>query len=139
MGINFRIGEERCKAQWSYSGFHSFRKNVAKDLGIDLEEMQGFCTWDKSASLFDQTPRSVGTRKWSTVKDPLAFLLKHSDCDGSLSPKQCEKIAPRLREVCLAWDDKWLPDVANHDKVNGLLLADAMTRAAKLKKRLLFT
>lgn len=135
MGLNFRVGDERCEAQWSYGGFHNFRKLLAEDIGVVLEEMEGFYTRAKDG----YTPLVIGTKKWSDVRDPLSHLLRHSDCEGSISPSVCEKIAPRLREVCSKWNDDWIPGVSNHDKDNGLLLADAMERAAKINKPLRFT
>jgi hypothetical protein len=71
---------------WSgpYSSFNSWRKNVAKAVGINLKEMVGFggvIPWDETQS------------------DPLHILLNHSDCDGSISWEQCDAIADRLEQV----------------------------------------
>lgn len=142
MGIGFNVeGSDvpwsKCP-HWSYSGFHSFRKLLAKSIGVDLEQMEGFSEWNRE----DLTVKSKGTIPWSTVNDPLVPLLHHSDCDGELSPSECAKIAPRLREVCSAWvvnrvteNNKWID---SYDQENGLLLADAMDLAAKTNKPLVF-
>lgn len=66
-----------------YSSFNRWRTNIAKLIGIDLDKMAGFS----------------GTIPWDRVTDHLKDLLYHSDCDGELTPEQCEAIAKRLREL----------------------------------------
>ena len=79
MGVRFSHGN----ASWSYTGFGHFRERVAKIEGIHLSDMRGF----------------GGSRSWDDTPSALEPLLNHSDCDGELSPAQCEQMLPRLREV----------------------------------------
>lgn len=73
MGLDFRTAEipydedlpPEQRAHWSYSGFHRFRQRLAAEIGIELEEMQGF----------------GGDKEWDE-KQPLTPLLTHSDCEA---------------------------------------------------------
>lgn len=123
MGIDF----SHCGAHWSYSGFHRFRRKLAQDAGLnDLNRMQGFGGWGG---------QSRGEVPWDTVTDPLAPLLHHSDCNGTLSPEECASIAPRLREIVEKWPDdlEW-----GYDRSQGLELARGMEKAARKGKPLKF-
>lgn len=84
MGIGFSHGG----ASWSYSGFSHFRQRLASAIGIELSSMRGY----------------GGNVEWSTVADPIAPLLNHSDCDGELAPAVCSTVAPRLAELIVPWD-----------------------------------
>lgn len=89
-------------AQWSYSGFHRFRKLLASEEGFALETMAGFT---------DIMADDGGTgRAWDTVTTTLAPLLNHSDCDGELTPDECAGILPRLKEIRLTWDQQATDD-----------------------------
>lgn len=112
MGIDF----SHCGAHWSYSGFHRFRERLATAIGFELDGMAGF----------------GGTQSWDSVNDPIKDLLDHSDCDGDLSPEQCKIIAPRLREMVMAWPDD------DYDKQSALALADGMDAAAEADEPLVF-
>jgi len=107
MGLNFHL----CKSidpQWSYGGFHRFRTHVAKSIGIQLDEMEGFTSNGKS---------------WDSIDDPIKILLNHSDCDGELEASECEKIYPRLIEIVSSWPKT----VDNeYDIETALKLAEAM-------------
>lgn len=94
---------------WSYSGFMEFRKKLAKEIGIDLEAMDGFVANGIS---------------WGTVVSPIGALLNHSDCEGALDYNDCEQIYPELLKLI----DKW-PD-GDYDKINGKALAEAMKTCA---------
>ena len=118
MGLDF----SHTDAHWAYSGFMRFRTRIAATLGINLESMEGFAR--------DLRPNQSPV-PWDTVDDDIKILLYHSDCDGDLSPDECRKIAPRLREIVSPWPD-------DHDKQQALLLADGMDRAAKKKEALRF-
>lgn len=119
MGIEFSRG----KAHWSYTRFHIFRIRLAAEIGIDLDDMRGF-KWSKK--------HGYGRGKsWDKVKDPIALLLNHSDSSGDLSPKQCAKVAPRLRELVSSWPDDF-------NKLMALQLAEAFDECAFYGERLLF-
>jgi hypothetical protein len=111
MGIDF----SHCNAQWSYGGFHSFRTRLASEIGMDLRSMEGF----------------GGDKKFSDFKDDIIPLLNHSDCDGELSPEECKKVAPRLRELVKDWPD-------GYDKRRALELAEGMELAVSKNEHLQF-
>lgn len=79
MGLNTTHGA------WdgSYGSFGAFRDLIAKKIGINLNDMQGF----------------GGNKQWANVKDDLTHLLNHSDCDGGIKPQHCKLIAKRLDEI----------------------------------------
>jgi hypothetical protein len=118
MGLDF----SHTDAHWAYSGFMRFRIRIAATLGINLERMEGF-TRDSNVS----NPTS-----WDTIDDDIKVLLNHSDCDGELSPEECRKVAPRLREIVSPWPDD------DFDKQQALLLADGMDKVAKNNEPLEF-
>ena len=121
-------------ASWSYSGFMVFRKRLAKEIGIEnLDSMWGF----------------GGNVQWDKYKDdPIYILLYHSDCDGDMSPEECGKVAPRLRELVAEWSDN--DDDYNYlgscdseiweafDKRQALLLAEGMEYCAETGEKLRF-
>jgi hypothetical protein len=118
MGINFSHGD----AHWSYGGFMSFRQRLAREIGIeDLNQMCGF----------------GGTVPWTTVHDDLKLLLNHSDCDGTLGPKTCAKVAKRLHQIVAKWpnNDGFGPD---YDKLQATELIKGMKKAAKRGESLIF-
>ena len=79
MGVDFSHGV----GSRSYSGFQLFREEIAAEIGINLDEMEGF----------------GGDWLWDGVEDSVRPLLDHSDCDGHLTPDECRLVAPRLREL----------------------------------------
>lgn len=66
-----------------YSSFNTFRVNMAKMIGMDLNKMEGF----------------GGDTPFSQFDDDLCILLDHSDCDGDISPEDCKKLSVRLDEL----------------------------------------
>lgn len=83
MGLDL-YGYEDDYLRIKYSSFNELRRWLAElALGIDLSDMRGF----------------GGCRPWDEVDDDLAPLLNHSDFDGDLTPEECARVAPRLREV----------------------------------------
>jgi hypothetical protein len=142
MGLGF-VGAE---AHWSYFGFNNFRRKLALEIGVCLDLMEYFWVPGYSNSSFEICKNMVGMEtvnkyfswlppspmKWKNIKDPIVDLLNHSDCDGSLTPSQCRKIAPRIRELVADWSDE------DYDKRQALLLADGMENCSKSRKRLKF-
>lgn len=126
MGIAFNVGKRDMKygeyASWSYGGFNRFRVRLAESIGFVLDNLEGF----------NQTGKNIV--KWDTMKDGIKPLLNHSDCDGELTPKECAKVAQRLREIVSAWTS--VED--EYDKRNGLLLADMMDECVAKKVPLIF-
>ncbi len=117
MGLNFKDSE----AQWSYGGFMTFRRRLAAEIGIVLNEMQGF-----------RIGEVAGGGSWDSVKDDIVPFLNHSDCDGELTPEECKRVAPRLRELVRDWPDGF-------DKGMAIILADDMERIADSGEALVFT
>ena len=142
MGLGFNKSE----AHWAYSGFNRFRERLANEIGICLPLMEGFWNPSKeSMSSVELSKRILGTEtfdklywlpkeplKWEKIKDPIVDLLYHSDCEGSLSAKQCGKIAPRLIELIADWNDD------DYDKQQALLLAEGMEACYKKRVKLIF-
>lgn len=76
---------------WSYSGFMTFRKHLAAQIGIDLEEYFGYNKdWKKNLR---------------SIKHKIRPLLNHSDCDGYLTPKQAKMVAEWLDEILNNFDE----------------------------------
>lgn len=74
-------------AQFSYSGFHQFRINVAAAEGFDLEQMEGFG---------GENPWVNESGRTITVLEP---FLNNSDCDGYISSWECRDMWERMRDV----------------------------------------
>lgn len=72
-----------------YSSFNRWRKDIASQIGIDLDKMYGF----------------GGEIAWP--EHPLTPLLYHSDCDGDINWKDCEAIADALEAVLPKITDQW--------------------------------
>lgn len=104
---------------WSYGGFHSFRKRLAKEIGIELDKMEGFA-------------EMLQAQSWDTVSEPIKLLLHHSDCDGALSFRECEEIYPELLRLIEKWQDD------DYDKITATKLANAMKECAADENKLIF-
>lgn len=150
MGLDF----SHCDAHWGYSGFMRFRTRLAAEAGIALHCMEGFAvsyigafigtkqSFCKTVDVYDSSIESnkhpagyIGSQpviSWDKVKDDIVPLLNHSDCDGILTPDECRKVAPRLRELVANWLDD------DRDKINALLLAEGMEKAASKNENLEF-
>ncbi|GAA4638839.1 hypothetical protein GCM10023196_098140 [Actinoallomurus vinaceus] len=75
-------------AQWSYSGFHRFRKHLAAAEGFDLGTLVGF----------------GGDRSWDSVQTSLLPLLNRPDDGGDELPvAECAQMLPRLVEIVSQW------------------------------------
>lgn len=88
--------------QWSYSGFNRFRERLYVEIGGG-ELKNGFDTNFRDHK-----------------SDSLIPLLDHSDCDGTLDKRECNLIAPRLKEIVMWWD------IQDYDRVSGLRLVKMM-------------
>lgn len=69
-----------------YSSFNSFRYDLARQIGIDLDDYIGY-----------SNPEA--TKDLKSIDHDLMALFKHSDCDGELNPSECVKIANGLDQV----------------------------------------
>ena len=78
------MGLDTTHSAWSgsCSRFHQWRRYIADLNGINLDQMDGF-----------------GGDKEFDLKDDLTPLLSHSDCDGILTPEECERIARALTNM----------------------------------------
>ncbi|MCK9570870.1 hypothetical protein M0R72_18110 [Candidatus Pacearchaeota archaeon] len=92
MGLDFHIeSNKELHAGWSYSGFMKYRRKLANEIGLVLNDMIGF----------------GGDEEWPDAKDePLVHLLDHSDCDGELTADQCRELLPRLKEIVDEWKER---------------------------------
>lgn len=120
MGLDFT----NCKARWSYSGFNKFRENLAYAIGIkDLRAVWCSQEWPEGEALVP--------------------LLNHSDCDGVLTWEECQRVAPRLREVIAAWERPghhfyYEEHYNGYDFQHASLLAEGMEKCAREKVDLVF-
>ena len=74
-----------------YSSFNDFRKALANQIGINLDDYIGY--GDK------------GTKDLESIPHDIMPLLNHSDCDGELSPDECTRIAKGLDDVLSNFKD----------------------------------
>lgn len=111
MGIAFSHGS----AQWSYSGFNTFRKRICKTIGL--------------ISSLDEEIYEQGLYKF-LINDPIYPFIDHSDCEGELTIEEMEQIIPRLEEVLNKWQYDGDPFL-EHDIVNGEQLIVGMKQAIK--------
>lgn len=146
MGLDF----SHCEAHWAYSGFNRFRTRLAAEAGIALNCMEGFAySISSDTEAFDKVevfvprkertePKCIGfigyqpVISWDNVKDDIVPLLNHSDCEGVLTPEECKKVAPRLKQLIENWSDN------DRDKINALELARGMEVAAAKNEDLKF-
>jgi hypothetical protein len=68
-----------------YSSFNRFRYQLAKRIGINLDEYIGY--------------NPGGSKDLVSIDHPLMDLFNHSDCDGELTPEQCSKIVDGLDQI----------------------------------------
>jgi len=88
----------------AYSSFNSFRIKLAKEIGIELYEMEGFTSNGKP---------------WSEVDHGIVPLLFHSDCDGVLTVEECKRVAEGLTQIIDKLPDPVYPNDV-HEKHYGL-------------------
>jgi len=115
MGLGFSGAGVKDTAHWSYSGFKSFRCRLAKEIGVDIYQL-----WNGHQH----------------TSDDILPLLDHSDCDGILTPAECAKVAPRLRQLV----DKWNPRDFDqgYDRENAIKLANHMDKCVSENVNLIF-
>lgn len=66
-----------------YSSFGTFREELAAQIGENLKAFEGF----------------GGDKSFDKLDHPVKPLLDHSDCDGELSPAECESIVEGLNQI----------------------------------------
>ena len=97
-----------------YSSFNRFRKSLAEQIGINLDEYIGY-------------GKENATKQLNSIKHDLKPLFNHSDCDGRLTVKKCEKIVRGLNSVLENFNDKIEADWGFKEKIiqfrDGCLLA----------------
>lgn len=103
-----------------YSSFGRFRKALASELGINLDECIGF-GGDK-----------VDLDK---LEHDIQPLLNHSDCDGKLTPEEALRVANGLNEIYLK-----LPQHPDYDDLKEKILQfrNGCIAAVKAKEDILF-
>lgn len=97
--------------QGGYSRFGDWRRWLAKQIGMNLNDMEGF----------------GGDRKFSDFDHPVLPLLNHSDCDGKLTTEECKRVAWGLDEIIHKAEQRGSPEQYEIDKAKqfreGCLLA----------------
>ena len=111
MGLDFSHGE----VCWGYGSFTGFRASL--------------CHFAGHGNLWDY----YSTKKsFDDMDDDLKFLLNHSDCDGELTVRECEKLIVRLGELVDKFDDE------DYDKIKCGLFIEAMEEAVSKNEPLEF-
>lgn len=116
-----------------YSSFNTWRREIAKCIGIPLDLMQGF--WPEESQTGFMHPLGLVISmtnydaakvqldghiknfplKWSAfTPNPLHELLYHSDCDGEIEWEKCRDIANELEKLLPLLPDH--PTGFFHDK-----------------------
>lgn len=141
----------------SYRKFNRWRTWLAKQIGLPLERMQGYCNYYITKEEYDQTERiftdnmtrysepyrscmnvledMIDSRAipWSIMgDDPITLLLFHSDCDGSIKWYDCKKLSLRLFKIIKNIEHNGWEYEKTKDFALGLI------RAYKLKENVVF-
>ena len=74
-----------------YSSFNNFRKALASQIDIDLNDYAGY--------------GEKGIKNLESIPHDIMPLLNHSDCDGELSPDECAKIAKGIDSILASFDE----------------------------------
>jgi hypothetical protein len=87
MGLD--ISSQNHEAYWTYDDFHRFRSTLAKHMA--LRDYATVDTWPEEY--------------WAKLAGhPLYPLLRHSDCDGVLTPQECRAMAgPLFHMITRIW------------------------------------
>ncbi len=85
------MGLDTTHGAWSgaYSSFNRFREELAKAIGFNLKEFEGF----------------GGSRSFDEIDNGIRWLLDHSDCDGDIAPDKCKLIADAIWDILPDLDD----------------------------------
>lgn len=148
------------RVHFSYSGFMLFRRDVARDDGVDPELMPGFQLDDAEAYLraqkldpashppigkaSEEAVKAAGETyraemlDWEDIDTPLQPLLHHSDCHGSLTPEECAQVEPRLREIVEGWTEGPSREAERPSREAGIRLCDLMRHCADDNWHLVF-
>lgn len=72
-----------------YSSFNALRFEIARVIGIPLEQMEGYYAKKEGEPI-----------EWTSLEpDIIHVLLNHSDWEGSIAAKDCMPLAERLEEL----------------------------------------
>jgi hypothetical protein len=137
MGLDFHWGPQRSAniagPRWSYSGFMVFRERLARAAGlIGSRESLNDHYGSVESVAFRAGDRQALHAYPSQFNEPLVLLIDHADCEGDLSPDQCRRLAPRLRELMKDWP------ADDYDRIHGERLAAACEECARTKTILEF-
>lgn len=86
-----------------YSAFNRFRYSLGHQIGIDLDDYNGY-GGKRNLNLSD-------------IKHPLMPLFNHSDCDGELSVEESKSIVLGLNNVLENFNDTIECDYNFKDKI----------------------
>ena len=72
-----------------YGAFNKFRYGLGKLIGINLDDYYGYRNSDKTPPYKDLV----------TINNGIGPLLDHSDCDGELTPSECQRIFDGMQQI----------------------------------------
>lgn len=73
----------------SQQDFHELRKKLAAEIGIQLDEMEGF----------------GGEGKFEDWNDPLIPFLHQAEDEETMSPSVCSTVYPRILDLIVEWEN----------------------------------
>jgi hypothetical protein len=84
----------------AYPAFTRWRNKLAEVAGYKLEKQDGSFI-DLPVLPWDSFPYDWPAGEWGdhVERDPLVYLLAHSDCEGAIHPPQAAPLADRLEEL----------------------------------------
>lgn len=77
--------------------FNCFRRWLANQIGIDLYDYIGFGKFVKTEGGIEYV--ETGFNDLKSIKHDIQPLLDHSDCDGLLTPEECQRVANGLKDI----------------------------------------
>lgn len=116
----------------AYSAFSRWRNKLAEVAGYELY-MHG--PYETARINWGRITDDNIQGKWNeTPKDPLIVLIAHSDCDGTIYPKQAVPLANRLEELLPLLKDDGGGHIGPYKKrtqlfIDGLRLAASKSEA----------
>lgn len=93
----------------AYSAFARWRTEIAKAAGYPAKTPDGYGYWsDEMEALYRANPRILKGR-WGRKmpRDPILFLLCHSDCDGIIRAKHAPLLADALEALLPKLNGDW--------------------------------
>lgn len=106
-----------------YSTFMRFRRSLADQIGINLDD-------------YVEYDREKGTKSLVDLDHPLQPLFNHSDCEGELSVKESKQIVEGLNSVIDQFDKSKPQDFDFLNRV--IQFRDGCLEAIQKKEKIIF-